>query len=103
MTNTPVWVSVAAFLLAAESILTMASKKPENMSLEASMAELEKVVAQLEQGELPLEDALKQFERGVSLVRTSQNKLDSAEQKIKILMERNGQAELVDTNIENLD
>lgn len=80
----------------------MPSKKPENMSLEASMAELEKVVEQLELGELPLEEALKQFERGVGLVRASQQKLDSAEQKIKILMEKNGQPELVETSIETL-
>lgn len=81
----------------------MPSKKPENMSLEASMSELEKVVEQLELGELPLEEALKQFERGVGLVRASQQKLDAAEQKIKILMDKNGQPELVDTSIETLN
>ncbi len=81
----------------------MANKKPENMSLETSMAELEQVVEKLESGELALEDALKQFERGVSLVRASQQKLDTAEQKIKILMDKNGQAEFIDTSIENLD
>ncbi|MCU4676837.1 exodeoxyribonuclease VII small subunit [Catenovulum sp. 2E275] len=81
----------------------MANKKPENMSLETSMAELEQVVEQLESGDLPLEEALKQFERGVGLVRASQQKLDAAEQKIKILMDKNGQPEFVDTSIENLD
>lgn len=64
----------------------MAAKKVENMSLEESMTELETLVSQLEQGDLPLEQALKQFERGVSLVRGSQDKLQQAEQKVSQLV-----------------
>lgn len=55
------------------------------MSFESALAELETIVEKLEQGELPLEDALKQFERGISLVRENENKLQLAEQKIQIL------------------
>ncbi len=68
----------------------MAAKRPENMSIEASLCELEALVAQLEHGELPLEDALKQFERGIGLVRSSQQKLELAQQKVSQLNAENG-------------
>jgi exodeoxyribonuclease VII small subunit len=55
---------------------------------EQAMAELEGVVARLEQGDVPLEDALKAFERGVTLTRACQEALASAEQKVEILLER---------------
>ena len=52
---------------------------------EAALAELEQIVERLEQGELSLEDALRQFERGVELTRNCQKALRQAEQKISIL------------------
>ena len=55
---------------------------------EQAMAELEAVVARLEQGEVPLEEALKAFERGVALTRACQEALAAAEQKVEILLER---------------
>ncbi|MGL4475410.1 MAG: exodeoxyribonuclease VII small subunit [Shewanella sp.] len=70
------------------------AKKPENLSFEQSLAELEQIVANLEQGEISLDDALKQFERGIALVRQSQNKLDQAQQKVSILMANDGNAPL---------
>ncbi|MBY6187037.1 exodeoxyribonuclease VII small subunit [Marinobacter hydrocarbonoclasticus] len=63
------------------------AKKPENMAFEAALAELEQIVAQLEQGEVPLEQALAQFERGIALVRASQQKLEQAQQQVRILSE----------------
>ena len=44
----------------------MATKKPENLSFEEALDELSKIVAQMEQGELSLEQSLKQFERGIA-------------------------------------
>lgn len=44
----------------------------------------------MEQGELSLEDSLKSFERGVALTRTCQKALQEAEQKVQILLEKNG-------------
>lgn len=61
------------------------AKKPENLSFEQALQELEVIVAQLEQGEVPLEQALKQFERGIGLVRASQQKLEQAQQQVAIL------------------
>jgi exodeoxyribonuclease VII small subunit len=64
----------------------MAAKKPENLSFEEAMAELEGIVQAMEQGSLTLEQSLKQFERGVQLANASNDKLSSAEQKVSILM-----------------
>ncbi len=72
------------------------AKKPENLSFEESISELEHIVSELEQGQVPLDDALKQFERGIKLVRSSQAKLETAQQKVSILMEQEEDAALVD-------
>ena len=64
----------------------MASKKIDRLSFDATLEELETIVHQLEQGSLPLEEALKQFEQGIHLVRAGQQKLEQAEQKIQILL-----------------
>ena len=64
----------------------MAKKKLENLSFEDSLQELEQIVAQLEQGELSLDDSMKLFERGLQLSQHTQHKLQDAEQKINILM-----------------
>lgn len=73
-----------------------ARKKTESLSFEQSMQELETVVSKMEQGELPLEEALQNFERGIQLARLSQQKLKDAEQKVQILMQQNDQASLLD-------
>ncbi|QUM87933.1 exodeoxyribonuclease VII small subunit [Moritella sp. 36] len=64
----------------------MAVKKPENMTFEASITELEAIVNSLEQGDCELDNALKQFERGISLTRASSQKLQHAEQQVAILL-----------------
>jgi exodeoxyribonuclease VII small subunit len=66
----------------------MAAKKTRPVDFEAMLAELEAVVERLEHGELPLEDSLRQFERGVDLARSCQEALKQAEQKVEILMRR---------------
>jgi len=72
----------------------MAKKKIENLSFEESLTELESIVQNLEQGELSLEDSMTLFERGLNLSQGSQEKLKSAEQKIQILLEKNGKPQL---------
>ncbi len=78
----------------------MAAKKPENMSFEESLKELDTIVNQLEQGDLDLDAALKSFERGIALARAGQTKLDSAEQRVSILMDNQADAAPVDFNPE---
>jgi exodeoxyribonuclease VII small subunit len=71
--------------------LARTGKAPD---FEQSLEELEKLVERLERGDLPLEEALKTFERGVELARTCQAALKSAQQKVEILQKRSGQAEI---------
>ena len=72
----------------------MAKKKIENLSFEESLSELETIVQNLEQGELSLEDSMTLFERGLNLSQASQEKLKNAEQKIQILLTKNGKNQL---------
>ncbi|WP_163616465.1 exodeoxyribonuclease VII small subunit, partial [Klebsiella pneumoniae] len=51
----------------------------QTASFESALGELESIVTRLESGELPLEDALNEFERGVQLARQGQQKLQQAE------------------------
>ncbi|HWJ04193.1 MAG TPA: exodeoxyribonuclease VII small subunit [Steroidobacteraceae bacterium] len=60
---------------------------------ERALAELEATVDALEHGELSLEEALKQFERGVALARDCQAALKQAEQKVEILLQKNAAAQ----------
>lgn len=68
--------------------------KNQSPSFETAISELEQIVAQLESGDLELDQSLKLFERGIELTRLSQHKLQEAEQKVQILMEKNGQLKL---------
>ena len=61
--------------------------------LEKSLEELEALVTRLEGGDLPLEQALKEFERGVKLTRQCQTALQEAEQKVEILLKKTASAE----------
>ena len=73
--------------------------KPSTPDFEAALAELESIVQRLEQGELSLEDSLRQFERGVVLTRTCQKALQQAEQKIRVLSKAAG-GELVEQDFD---
>ncbi len=59
-------------------------------SFEISLAELEKVVHELESGDLPLERALELFERGVQLSEGCRKQLEEAETRVEMLIKRNG-------------
>ena len=67
----------------------MATKE---FSFEKAMAELDETVRSLEDGKLTLDESLKAFEKGIKLVNACNEKLNSAEQKIKILLtDENGE------------
>ena len=61
---------------------------------EQALAELESLVERLEKGDLPLEEALRAFERGVVLTRHCQASLTAAQQKVEVLLKRGGQSEV---------
>jgi exodeoxyribonuclease VII small subunit len=65
---------------------------PKNF--EASLGALERIVRELERGELPLEQSLELFEQGVRLSRECQERLNQAERRIEILM-RDAKGQLV--------
>ncbi len=70
------------------------ARKPKSFNFEKALAELEALVETMENGEISLEDSLKHFERGISLTRACQQALEEADQKVKILMEKDGQTSL---------
>ncbi len=61
----------------------------KEMTFEQAMLELEQITKQLESGEIPLDDSLKLFEKGVELTRFCSNTLEDAQQKIAILTKDN--------------
>lgn len=73
----------------ADTTIFMAKKTA--VSFEHSLQELEALVKKMDSGELSLEESLLAFEKGIGLVRQCQATLQEAEQKVQVLMERNGE------------
>jgi exodeoxyribonuclease VII small subunit len=70
------------------------AKKKVPIDFESALKELESLVEKMEQGDIRLEDSLQHFERGIELTRHCQQALQEAEQKVQILLEKNGRAEI---------
>lgn len=70
------------------------SNSETGIDFEASLKELEELVEKMEQGDLSLEQSLKDFERGVALTRACQQALREAEQKVQILSGKDEGSEL---------
>jgi exodeoxyribonuclease VII small subunit len=68
----------------------MKKAEAQSQNFESSLAALEKIVRELERGELPLEKSLELFERGVKLSRECQERLQEAERRIEVLLQRDG-------------
>ena len=77
--------------------------KKTTINFEKTFVELEKLVDQMEQGDLSLEDSLKYFERGMLLTKKCQQALSEAEQKVKILVEKNNKNSLETFDLNNKD
>ncbi len=60
------------------------------MSFEQALARLEQIVKMLEGGNVPLEDLIKLFDEGTSLVKLCTARLDTAEEKVKLLQVKDG-------------
>jgi exodeoxyribonuclease VII small subunit len=67
----------------------MAEKETTEPTFEASLERLEKVVQELEKGDLPLERAIELFEEGMKLSANCRKKLDEAENRVEILLKKN--------------
>lgn len=66
----------------------MADNNKKTDTFEGALARLEEIVRMLESGNAPLDQSLAFFEEGTSLVKQCNSQLDNAEQKIKILMQK---------------
>ena len=69
------------------------ARKKATPDFEQSLADLQTLVERLENGEQSLEDSLSAFEQGIGLTRDCQAALSQAEQKLQILLDRNGELE----------
>lgn len=63
---------------------------PAKVNFEKSLEKLETIVQHMESGDISLDDALKQFEQGIKLIRQCQTTLEQAEQKVSILLDEQG-------------
>ncbi len=61
------------------------SKSQNPLTLEAALAELEKIVSGMEAGQMPLEQSLAAYKRGAELLKFCQAALQDAQQQVKIL------------------
>jgi exodeoxyribonuclease VII small subunit len=73
----------------------MAKSKEREQGFEESLSALEKIVGQLESGDLPLERALDLFEEGVALARRCQSQLEAAERKVELLLRERGEIKAI--------
>ena len=76
----------------------MAEKKEKELSFEESLVMLEEIVKKLEVGDVPLDDAINEFNKAMKLAKTCDEKLKNAEEAITKLIKDNG--DVVDFQIE---
>ncbi|HLQ45263.1 MAG TPA: exodeoxyribonuclease VII small subunit, partial [Planctomycetaceae bacterium] len=62
------------------------SETRQPLSFEAALSELQRIVAELEDGRVGLEESLERFERGIALLKTCHQVLEHAEQRIEVLV-----------------
>ena len=74
----------------------MSRKRTTPPDFEQALAEQEALVEKMEQGDLSLEESLQSFERGIQLTRNCQQALQEAEQKVQVLLEKDGGEQLQD-------
>lgn len=77
--------------------LVNTDKKVEDLTFKEASVELERVVRQLEGGDLELEDALERYARGVELLRSLRERLNNAEQKVQVLLDSTSEVAVPDT------
>lgn len=79
----------------------MSNEDLHRVSFEDALQQLKSVVNRLESGDLSLEEALDVFEQGVQYARHGQQILQHAEQRVRILLADDKDADLVDFNVDN--
>lgn len=57
--------------------------QPEDMTFEKAIAELKGIVDKIEEGQIPLQDSIEQYERGMGLIKYCRSVLQAAEKRIE--------------------
>lgn len=70
----------------------------QEKTFDESLTELEKIVGKLEQGDVPLEEALDKFQEGITLSRNLKTTLQDAEETLAKIVTENGDEELFEEN-----
>lgn len=65
--------------------MAASSRNPDQASFESALDELEKIVASMEAGQMPLEQSLAAYKRGAELLKFCQSALQDAQQQVKVL------------------
>ena len=76
-------------------------KENEKISFEENIEKLEKIVTDLEKGNLNLDDSVEKFEEGMKISKECNKILEEAEKKITILLEENGETKEQDFKVNN--
>ncbi|MCO6017308.1 MULTISPECIES: exodeoxyribonuclease VII small subunit [Carnobacterium] len=72
----------------------------KQIKFEEAMQQLEEIVTNLEQGDVPLEEALEQFQKGVGLSKICKETLQNAEKTLTKMVDENGEETLFETDSE---
>lgn len=72
---------------------TKSSKESKEMKFEVALGQLEEIVQQMEGAELPLEELIGRYEKGMKLVKVCSDKLADAEQKVEVLTRQSSAAQ----------
>ncbi len=72
----------------------MNTQRNKRVNFETVVTRLNDIVKDMEKGDLSLDDSLKKFEEGITLIRECQSVLHDAEQKVKMLTEKNNETYL---------
>ncbi len=72
---------------------TEKSEEPVSVTFEGAMEQLEKIVQRLEEGDVPLEQAINLYQEGIQLSKLCHDKLQNVEKKMDQVMDQDGQAE----------
>ena len=76
----------------------MPEENPSSLNFEASLEELERIVKELEKGDLPLEQSLLLFENGMRLSADCKRQLEAAESRVEVLVKRGSETVAVPFN-----
>lgn len=78
----------------------MSAKQKDEQNFEKSIERLEKIVAEMENGSLSLEDMIARFEEGQALIKFCGKKLNEVEKKVEVLVKKGGKLVTEDMDAE---